>query len=81
MGEYAEMMLDGTCCAGCGEHLFNDDPWGFPEWCPACDPTASHNKPSKHAPQCEESGAFHNDWQRWLYTGITRASGSVTVVQ
>lgn len=33
MGEYAEMMLDGTCCAGCGEFLLNDDPLGIPDYC------------------------------------------------
>lgn len=36
MGEYADMMLDGTCCAGCGEFLFDDDPLGIPTYCPAC---------------------------------------------
>lgn len=36
MGEYAEMMLDGTCCAGCGEFLFNEDALGIPEYCPSC---------------------------------------------
>lgn len=35
MGEYAEMMLDGTCCEGCGEYLGNGD--GFPQYCsPEC---------------------------------------------
>jgi exodeoxyribonuclease-5 len=28
-----------------------------------------------------ESGAFRSDWSKWLYTGITRAAQSVTVVQ
>ena len=40
MGEYAEMMLDGTCCACCGELLGGpmdwDDPQGFPGLCPSC---------------------------------------------
>lgn len=31
MGEYAEMMLDGTCCEGCGEYLGDGD--GFPRYC------------------------------------------------
>ncbi len=31
MGEYAEMMLDGTCCEGCGEYLGEGD--GFPRYC------------------------------------------------
>lgn len=37
MGEYAEMMLDGTCCASCGEFL-DADPQGFPGFCASCDP-------------------------------------------
>lgn len=28
-----------------------------------------------------ESGAFRADWQRWLYTGVTRAAKSLVVVQ
>lgn len=31
MGEYAEMMLDGTCCEGCGE--FIGEATGFPGYC------------------------------------------------
>lgn len=34
MGEYAEMMLDGTCCEGCGEYL--GDAQGFPDYCASC---------------------------------------------
>lgn len=34
-GEYAEMMLDGTCCAGCGEFL-DSEPMGFPQYCASC---------------------------------------------
>jgi hypothetical protein len=35
MGEYAEMMLDGTCCEGCGEYIGGGD--GFPRYCsPEC---------------------------------------------
>ena len=37
MGEYAEMMLDGTMCQGCGEFLCDgDDGPGFPGFCEAC---------------------------------------------
>jgi hypothetical protein len=43
MGEYAEMMLDGTCCSSCGEFLDIDglaagvfEPSGFPQMCEAC---------------------------------------------
>lgn len=31
MGEYAEMMLDGTCCEACGEYLGFGE--GFPAYC------------------------------------------------
>lgn len=35
MGEYAEMMLDGTCCECCG--AFIGEPGGFPRYCsPQC---------------------------------------------
>lgn len=34
MGEYAEMMLDGTCCQYCGEYLGSDA--GYPQSCPSC---------------------------------------------
>lgn len=34
MGEYAEMMLDGTCCSSCGDYLGGDD--GFPIQCESC---------------------------------------------
>jgi hypothetical protein len=37
MGEIAEMMLDGTMCAGCGEFLHEgEDGEGFPEYCYSC---------------------------------------------
>lgn len=34
MGDVAEMMLDGTLCAGCGEFL-DQEPQGFPGYCSA----------------------------------------------
>lgn len=36
MGEYADMMLDGTCCVQCGEYLGGDGD-GFPVMCASCD--------------------------------------------
>lgn len=43
MGEYAEMMLDGTCCSSCGQFLDIDglasgrfEASGFPQLCAAC---------------------------------------------
>ncbi len=34
MGEYAEMMLDGTCCQYCGEYIGSDA--GYPQTCGDC---------------------------------------------
>lgn len=36
MGEYADMMLDGTCCASCGEFIGTDN--GFATFCGGCAP-------------------------------------------
>ena len=36
MGEIADMMLDGTLCAGCGEFL-NEEPTGYPVYCAGCE--------------------------------------------
>lgn len=33
MGEYAEMMLDGTLCEGCGTFIDSDGAAGFPRYC------------------------------------------------
>lgn len=39
MGEYAEMILDGTCCQCCGEFLNDgEDGDGFAVFCAACQP-------------------------------------------
>lgn len=35
MGDIADMMLEGTLCAGCGEYLGADD-LGCPQYCAAC---------------------------------------------
>ena len=35
MGDYADMMLDGTCCQSCGMFLEGDF-MGFPVICPDC---------------------------------------------
>jgi len=42
MGEYAEMMLDGTCCSSCGEYL-DCDPAGYAQQCPSC---SDYDEPS-----------------------------------
>jgi endogenous inhibitor of DNA gyrase (YacG/DUF329 family) len=37
MGEIADMMLDGTMCAGCGEWMDDgEDGPGYPCCCEAC---------------------------------------------
>jgi hypothetical protein len=36
VGEYAEMMLDGTCCASCGEYLHGAGIDGVPSYCGGC---------------------------------------------
>ena len=70
MGEYAEMMLDGTCCSSCGEYLFNDDPEGFPVMCPGCQEAYDDAHP-KSAPKnargfpCEECNAVMASEKNW----------------
>lgn len=51
MGEIAEMMLDGTMCAGCGEFLNDgEDGDGFPGYCSACAPDYEEPKPKSKRP-------------------------------
>jgi hypothetical protein len=46
MGEIAEMMLDGTMCAGCGEWLHDgNDGDGFPGYCSGCAPDYDDDQP------------------------------------
>jgi hypothetical protein len=53
MGEYAEMMLDGTCCAGCGEFMDGSGD-GFPRYCSeACKPD-DLKRASRKAPDGEK---------------------------
>lgn len=33
MGEYAEMLLDGTLCEHCGIYLEEGEAQGFPRYC------------------------------------------------
>ena len=60
MGEYAEMMLDGTCCEACGAYI--GDPTGYPGYCSrecARDRGADHDlkfgKPFKSV-KCRQDG-------------------------
>ena len=56
MGEYAEMMLDGTCCACCGEYIGTDN--GYATYCAGCAPDfeVAESLPSKFArcPECNK---------------------------
>ena len=55
MGEYAEMLLDGTCCEGCGEYMGGGAP-GFPRYCKACRARSPSPAPSwrdRHPVRCE----------------------------
>lgn len=49
MGEIAEMMLDGTLCAGCGEFLGEDDD-GIPAYCAGCAPEYEDEDASDYKP-------------------------------
>lgn len=53
MGEIAEMMLDGTLCAGCGEFL-SETPAGYPVYCDGCkEPERAVAKTAKvKCPEC-----------------------------
>lgn len=56
MGEIADMMLDGTMCAGCGEFLHDgDDGDGYPEYCAGCKPD---DEPKQEAPRTFETPFF-----------------------
>lgn len=47
MGEYADMIIDGTVCEGCGELIDGESP-GFPRHCSqACDPYGDEKPISK----------------------------------
>ena len=64
MGEYAEMMLDGTCCCNCGEFLGDGE--GFTAYCNDCDPAPIHKTKSvrtkapklKKTIQCSHAGCL-----------------------
>ena len=52
MGEIAEMMLDGTMCAGCGEWLHDgDDGDGFPGYCASCAPDYEEKPVRRRKPE------------------------------
>ena len=55
MGEVAEMMLDGTLCAGCGVYLHGDGE-GIPRHCEdCCDPVMPiMSRPKVSCPICKK---------------------------
>lgn len=53
MGEYADMMLDGTLCECCGSFIDDDGAEGFPRYCSkqcARDRGADHAAPANPEP-------------------------------
>lgn len=44
MGEIADMIMDGTLCAGCGEYLERGWGDGFPRYCRGCAPKETSEK-------------------------------------
>ena len=49
MGDVADMMLDGTLCAGCGSFIDGKGE-GFPRYCSDCHRPFSHKSPRR---KCE----------------------------
>lgn len=63
MGEIADMMLDGTMCAGCGEWLHDgDDGDGIPGYCAACAPDYAEDKPASVSKKIKPKGGYAR-WQ------------------
>jgi len=61
MGDIADMMLEGTLCAGCGVYLGEDDN-GYPTYCEDCKREGFGEQPKKEkkkCPQCKKS--FNGD--------------------
>ncbi len=57
MGDIADMMLDGTICQGCGDHIGDGD--GFPVYCGSCDNEMDFFQPQKQSekvscPHCKK---------------------------
>lgn len=57
MGEYAEMMLDGTCCQCCGEFLNDgEDGVGYPQFCTSCEPPEEKRPKRSKKVECPTCG-------------------------
>jgi hypothetical protein len=70
MGEYADMMLDGTCCCQCGEFLDSGGD-GYPRLCAGCDAgrhqirlLVSGNEKHVPCPDCKRKFATVADLHR-----------------
>lgn len=60
MGEIADMMLDGTLCAGCGDYI--GDGGSFAIYCPGCEPGGASSRPAAKQPMtpAAQRNAKHN---------------------
>lgn len=55
MGEVADMMLEGTLCAGCGVYIGRGD-FGIPQYCEDCKGDYPTEKPKREKIKCPKCG-------------------------
>jgi hypothetical protein len=53
VGEYADMMLDGTCCMECGQVIDYEGGDGVPQRCVECEEFLA-----ARCPKCENTGSM-----------------------
>ena len=53
MGEYADMMLDGTCCEACGGFFGDGQAPGYPRYHKKCKPAVESPKPKVKCTVCQ----------------------------
>lgn len=75
MGEYAELMLDGTCCSSCGEYLGEGD--GFPVQCAGCAPERFPKSRKRIAEAINEAVDHHTIRYRVREPGTDLNGGKV----
>lgn len=61
MGEIAEMMLDGTLCACCGDFLGDDA--GYPIYCAACAPDFEQASPPRSKVKARKAQRINSERQ------------------
>lgn len=61
MGEYAEMMLDGTCCATCGEYLYDGGGDGIPRFCSVQCRPVDHRQPVKSNANAKKAARINRE--------------------